>query len=117
MSLQDKHNIDLITRSLDGKRNGIELYIIDTGDISDETQRLSLLVEKLTCYLNYIVSQQFSSQYPNTKPNDVLFRVLCTTSPTEDMQNIDTIYPEGKRKDSVQVIVEDISQFRKRYRL
>ena len=111
MGLEDKSTIDIMTKSLEGLENGLELHIVDSGEVTDEMQRYRMLVEKVGTYLGFIMSAEFARDYPTTRPVDVVIRVLCKQPPNEAMQQVQAVFPRGDRTNRVRVIYEDLDEF------
>lgn len=111
MSLQDAETIDIIAHSLEDVPNGIELYIVDDGTISDEVERYTALTRKLGTYIGFVIGDEFFQAYPNTRTDDVLIRVLCKRPPNSAMLEMKAVTPRGDRLNRVPVVFEDMQIF------
>jgi hypothetical protein len=95
MALQNLETIDMVVKSLEDIPNGMELYIVDNGGIDDEIERYKLLTRKLATYLNFVVSEAFVDENPNTKISDIVIRVLCQRPPNEAMLEVKAVMPKN----------------------
>lgn len=82
MPLEDSSRIDITTLREDGKPCFV---ITDSGLTTNPEERFSLLVEKVTYYLGYILGEGYQQEYPGLKPGDAKILVLCTVAPTDKM--------------------------------
>ena len=113
MSLEKTEHVDLVTKALDGRENGIDLLMLDHGATTDEDERFRLLNQKLGTYVAYVMDDKFREAHPQTKPKDVLIRVLCKNPPTADMQIVEAVTPHGDWVNEIRVVFEDLDEFRK----
>ena len=114
MGLEDISRVDMMTRSLDGVPNGLDLIIVDAGSLADEERRYEMLLDKLAAYMDYILSDEFAREYPHTAAAQILIRVLCATPPTDAMQRMNAIYPSGDRTHRIRVVFEDVEVWMRR---
>lgn len=114
MTLEDPTRIDIVAGSLDPARPGLDLWVVDTGSISDDSLRYRLLIAKVLIYANYIASPMFTVQHPNIKRSDVLIRVVCLTAPTKTMRDVTGIVSWFDQTLRVPVLVEDAAKVAKR---
>ena len=108
MSFRDTGAIDIVVDSPD-RENGVDLLIVESpADSNDESERYYLLVEKLQTYASYILSEDFSENFPQTDPSNVLIRVYYTTPPNDQMAEITDI---GLDEDTrVAVVYQDVDE-------
>ena len=99
MGLNNTNIIDLITKPFPGDNCKLVLLVVDDGTITDQLQRYSLLISKLTNYVNFVSSEDFRRKNPGIDHADVLIRVVYTTPPNEAMLNVQAV---GKRNDAAQ---------------
>jgi len=111
MSLENTQSIDIIVHALDKRPNGVDLLIIDSGDIADELRRYNLFIEKIGVYVNYVMSGEFKVEFPNTSPTNVVIRTFCRTPPNDAMQQVHAIYPTGDRINRIPVVFRDLADF------
>lgn len=111
MGLRETDQVDILAPSQEGIENGIELYIFDGGDIEDESERYHLLTRKLTAYATFIASDEFARQYPNTKPADILIRVVCFTPPNDAMQQVTSLYHRDDPSQQIRIIYQDTDSY------
>lgn len=111
MALEETGTLDIVFRALDDRENGIDLMLFDHGKTDDESQRYTFLTKKLSTYIAYVMSDEFRSRFPRTKPDDVLIRVLCKKPPTQLMQAIRSVSPRGDRINRVPVRFENLDEF------
>ena len=95
MSLTTLDTIDLISRPLPGDNCKLVLFVTDGGSVTDEVERFSLLVAKLTNYLRWVASAQFRREHPGVAIDDVLVRVACARPPTPAMTDIQSLAWKG----------------------
>ncbi|MFD3166940.1 hypothetical protein [Herpetosiphon sp. NSE202] len=113
MTLEDPTRIDIVAGSLDPARPGLDLWVVDTGSISDDSLRYRLLIAKVLIYANYIASPMFTVQHPKIKRADVLVRVVCLTPPTKLMRDVTGIVSWFDQSLRVPVVVEDAAKVAK----
>ncbi len=114
MGIENTETIDMMTKSLDGTPNGLDLMIIDAGSIQDEATRFNMLVDKLSAYVNFVLSAEFAQEYPKTAAKQVMIRVLCATPPNEAMLKVNAVYPSDDRTNRIRVVFEDVDEWKQR---
>ena len=114
MGIENTETLDMMVGSLDGIENGLDLIIIDAGSIQDEITRYRMLIDKLSAYVNFVVSDEFAQEYPHTTAAQVLIRVLCATPPNEAMLKVSAVYPSGDRVNRIRVVFEDVDEWKQR---
>ena len=114
MGIENIETVDMMTKSLDGIANGLDLIIIDAGSIQDEITRYAMLIDKLAAYVNFVMSNEFADEYPHTHAAQVLIRVLCATPPTEAMLKVSAVYPGDDKSQRIHVVFEDVDEFKRR---
>lgn len=103
MSLEDSNCIDIITRGEDGK---LCFVITDSGLTTDPEERFALLVEKVSHYVGYLLSEDFRQEYHGLKPGDVTIRVLCAVAPTEKMARFTRLTHPEDETESIKIEYE-----------
>lgn len=88
MGLEDTNTIDM---SVKGPAGELLFLIIDAGLTASDTERLSLLQKKLAAYALHIVSPEFVAQNSGNKYESIVFRVICQSSPTSGMREIQSV--------------------------
>lgn len=111
MALEDTDTLDMALKALDGRENGIDLLLFDHAKTTDEIERYNLLMQKLATYVAYFVDDKFRRNHPDTKPEDVLIRVLCKTPPNSAMQAVQAVTPRGDRINRIAVVFENLDEF------
>lgn len=117
LSLEDSAMIDIVAKSLDSVANGMELLLVDSGEVTDEELRYRLVVDKLANYVNYAISAEFAAAYPATTTDKVLICVLCVNPPNGSMEQIQAVRPRGDERRRIRVSVELREDFQRRYLL
>ncbi|RSD27812.1 DUF6572 domain-containing protein [Mesobacillus subterraneus] len=69
MGLEDSNSIDAI--GVHREQNCVTLALIDSEGWENEKQHLIMLQEKLNSYLNFILSGEIYSSYPDAKGKNV----------------------------------------------
>lgn len=116
MGLEDTQIIDMMTGSLEGVTDGLEMMIVDAGSVEDDDKRYEMLLDKLSAYTDWVMSEEFATEYPRTSASDVLIRVLCATPPSSTMLRITGVYPDDNRQQRIRVLFEDVDEFMSRFR-
>ena len=75
MSLRDTDTIDIIVKSPHTK--GYDLIVTDGGDVTDEIERHTLLVEKLSTYANYVCDGDLKNDHPDADSTSFPFVAIC----------------------------------------
>ena len=114
MGIENTETVDMMTKSLDGLDNGLDLMIIDAGSVANETTRYAMLVDKLGAYVNFVMSDEFARDYPRTTAAQVMIRVLCATPPTEAMLKVSAVYPGDDKTQRIRVVFEDVDEWKQR---
>ena len=91
MSLRNTDSIDIIVQNPHGE--GYDLIVFDAGDIDDEIERYTLLVEKLSAYANYVCGGQLAEEQPDAEPSKVRFVVISDEPPNQAMLQIQAMKP------------------------
>lgn len=85
MTIEEPGKIDIIAETPNG---GLDMIAVDPGLITNPNKRFQAILQKLSNYLAYVVSDQFAQDYPKVKRSQVAFRVTCAKPPTAKMQEI-----------------------------
>ena len=117
MGLENTTTIDLITKPFPGDGCDLVLYIVDSGSVSDEVERYKLLIDKLSSYVAYVASEEFSWSNQEVDPSKVIVRVLCRTEPNEAMLAVEAVRPRGDDSLRISVLFEDLDGFYARHNL
>lgn len=96
MTLEQPDVIDITHVRPDGR---VLLILTDAGCTPDPAERFAAHAAKLSNYIRFACSPQFSEQFPGKTWRDVSIIALCKNAPTPDMLNIvrigsSTIDPE-----------------------
>ncbi len=100
MPLEDSNCIDIIGNRDDG---GLVLIITDAGITTDPPERRSLYQEKLKAYVNYVISEEFTQDYPEVPRDKVSILAVCKTPPDEQLAAITRVNPRGDASLSIPV--------------
>ena len=100
MPLEDPDTIDLMATTTDGKPL---LVITDAGLSRSDEERFEKLVAKLTSYVTFVMSEDFASRFPESRPSDATIEVVCADPPTEQMTKIGSIAPRGDQINRITV--------------
>jgi len=111
MSLRDTQSVDVVAKGIDG---GHDLFMIDSGDVTDEQERHHLLTQKLISYAEYVASGQYMTQAPDASPESFTIRVICQSPPNDSMRQITGIATREEPVVRVPVVFELDSDFRAR---
>ena len=114
MGIENTETLDMMVGALDGTENSLDLIIIDAGSIQDEITRYQMLIDKLAAYVNFVVSEEFAQEYPQTSAAQILIRVLCATPPTEAMLKVSAVYPGDDKAQRIRVVFEDVDEWKRR---
>jgi hypothetical protein len=111
MSLLKPDHVDLVTL-LPGAPARVALIAYDGGEISDAEAREKALQKKLIAYLQFVVSGQFATAYPQFLDREPCIRVVCAHPPTEKMKDIDGIRDPAHPETLLSVEVTTDAAFR-----
>ena len=103
MTLEEPNKIDIIGKTKEGK---IFLAIVEAELTADQDERFQKLITKIKTYANYIMGDDFKKKYPNTKPKDVVIKVVCNNEPSDQMKQIENIGPKGDIENRISVVYE-----------
>ena len=103
MSLLNTSNVDITVKS--PHFDGYDLIAIDSGDIVDQVERYNKMIEKLTNYMEYVVSGQVYDQTPDAKGKEIRFCVLCAVPPNEAMLNVEGLKTRNEPTHRFSVLV------------
>lgn len=62
MAVYDANNLDIEAVKKDGS---VELYIISSGAFDDSVEQQTLLMDKISNYIGYALSEEFESNHPD----------------------------------------------------
>jgi hypothetical protein len=113
LGLKETTTIDLITQPLPEDPCKLVLYVIDDGSVSDPTQRHKLLISKLACYMQFVLSEDCRLENPGIKLDDVLVRVLCKVPPNQLMREVQAVAAKNAPDGRLRVAFEDYDRFAK----
>ena len=91
MSREQTETIDFIADS--PHHEGFDLIVLESGDITDEIERYTLLLEKLRTYASYVALGDFKEAFPEADAKEVRIVVICATPANEAMLQISAIKP------------------------
>ena len=111
MSLLKPDHVELVTL-LPGAPARVALIAYDGGEISDAEAREKALQKKLIAYLQFVVSGQFATAYPQFLDREPCIRVVCAHPPTEKMKDIDGIRDPAHPETLLSVEVTTDAAFR-----
>jgi hypothetical protein len=111
MGLEKPEAIDVVIKTQDG---GGELIIYDSGNISNESERYELLMQKLMNYAEYVASGQYKEQLVGIEQNQIAIRIVCTTPPSESMKQVEAIKNQKEPIIRLPVYIELEKDFRER---
>ena len=80
MSVEQKHTVDLISTSPDGK---VMLTISDHLPWDKENEHLLVLQDKLNSYLMFIESGEILESYPTAKNKSLIIEIVMEHKPNE----------------------------------
>jgi len=113
MSITRSDIIDLVTL-LPGTPSRVALVVCDSGEPQDPASREGALQKKLAAYLQFIVSGQFATDYPQFLDRELLILVVCLNPPTEGMKKIDGIRDSRHPETFLPVEVTTYMEFQSR---
>ncbi len=93
MSLKELSAVDIIVKS--PHTGGYDLIVVDSGDTDDETERYTLLVEKLTNYASFVAAGDLVKSCPDAEGQTVRFCVVCQAPPNNAMLQVQAISPSS----------------------
>jgi hypothetical protein len=111
MSLTDAATIDLVTR-LPGEPARAALLIYDNGEIADDLERENALRRKLSAYLLFVESGQFTEAYPGLSDAELSVEVVCSVAPTDGMKLIEGVRPPHRSDFFLPVNIAGEAEFR-----
>ena len=112
MGLKDRNTVDIVMRE-PGPGSRAALIIYDAGDISDNHARETALHEKLATYLNFVRSGQLVSGYPQLTGCAPFIKIICRTSPTVAMTQIESVGASSAPEISLPVEIVTEEDFRR----
>ena len=87
MPLEDSSSVDMVGKTQDGR---LGLYITDSGQTSNDVERLEKLKNKIECYGHYI-ADKVATDYQEYGANNIEIIVLCKNPPTKEMLRVDSV--------------------------
>ena len=93
---------------------GLALIIFDSGEITDESRRYQLVLEKLMTCVDYVASGQYREQAPTVEQKDVKIHIVCRTRPNANMERIAYMASRQPPIVRVPVVIESEQEFRQR---
>ncbi|HEV2293182.1 MAG TPA: DUF6572 domain-containing protein [Tepidisphaeraceae bacterium] len=106
MALEDPNVVDLVTRP---GAEQIRLVIVDAGVTTDPDERYGAFLAKLRSYVKYVLSEDFSSAYPDVQTHGVTISVMCKAPPTDQMAAVEQVTPRGDPAKAIKVEFEMFS--------
>ena len=68
MAVYDANNLDIEAVRKDGS---VELFIISSGKFDDSVEQQTLLMDKISNYIGYILSDEFKSNHPDCLKGEI----------------------------------------------
>ncbi|MCA9487203.1 hypothetical protein H6501_02510 [Candidatus Woesearchaeota archaeon] len=107
MTLEHTSKIDVISESEDGQI--LIFKILDSGSITDPSERYKLFTHKLKTYVDYIISENFQIMHSGFDISSCSIQVICMSPPTPEMLEIHKVCPKGQREKIIPITFETIS--------
>ncbi len=113
MSLSNSAAIDLVSM-LPGEPGRSMLIIYDNGEITDGSERERAFKKKLSPYVLFVRSGQFSDVYPGLSDAVLSIEVVCSLPPTEGMKSIAGMHSRGVSNLFLPVNISEEVEFRRK---